>query len=103
MRRLDIVRAGDGGHRPDVLGEATSAVADAGEEEGEADAAVVADAAADFVDVGPVRSQRLAISLMKLILVASRQLAAYLVISALSGDMSSNGLSVRKIGLIQIA
>ena len=40
----------------------------------------------------PSRSQRLAISLMKLILVASRALATYLVISALSGDMTRNGL-----------
>ena len=43
-------------------------------------------------------SQRLAISLMKLILVASRQLATYLVISALSGDITRNGRSVRKNG-----
>ena len=82
----------------DVLGEAAAAVADAGEEEAEADAAVVADAAADVVDVGAERSQRLAISLMKLIFVASRALATYLVISALSGDMTRNGLSVRRNG-----
>ena len=44
----------------------------------------------------PVFSQRLASSLMKLILAASRQLAAYLVISALSGDMVKSGLSVRR-------
>ena len=49
--RLDAVVAGHGGQRPHVLGEATAAVADAGEQEGEADAAVVADAAADVVDV----------------------------------------------------
>ena len=35
---------------------------------------------------------------MKLIFVDSRQLAAYLVISALSGDMVSSGLSVRRYG-----
>ncbi len=44
----------------------------------------------------PVFWQRLAISLMKLILVARSALAAYLVISALSGDMHKSGLSVRK-------
>ena len=41
-------------------------------------------------------SQRFAISLMKLIFVDSRALATYFVISALSGDMTRNGLSVRK-------
>ena len=46
----------------------------------------------------PARSQTLAISLMKLIFVASRALATYFVISALSGDMTNNGLSVRKYG-----
>ncbi len=46
----------------------------------------------------PRRSQRLAISLMKLIFVASRALATYLVISALSGDMVKNGCSVRRNG-----
>ena len=47
----------------------------------------------------PSRSHRLAISLMKLIFVASMALAAYLVISALSGDMTRNGCSVRRNGL----
>ena len=46
----------------------------------------------------PVRSQRLAISLMKLIFVDSRALATYLVISALSGDIARSGLSVRRNG-----
>ena len=46
----------------------------------------------------PVRSQMFAISLMKLIFAASRLLATYLVISALSGDMTSSGLSVRRYG-----
>ena len=46
----------------------------------------------------PSRSHRLAISLMKLILVASMALATYLVISALSGDMTRNGRSVRRNG-----
>ena len=81
------------------FGKATAAVADAGEQEREADAAVVADAAADVVDVGARFSQRLAISLMKLILVASMALATYLVISALSGDMTRNGFSVRRNGV----
>ena len=44
----------------------------------------------------PAHSQRFAISLMKLIFVDSSALAAYLVISALSGDMARNGLSVRR-------
>ena len=46
----------------------------------------------------PSRSHRLAISLMKLIFVASMALAAYLVISADSGDMTRNGRSVRRNG-----
>ena len=46
----------------------------------------------------PTRSHRLAISLMKLIFVASMALAAYLVISADSGDMTRNGRSVRRNG-----
>ena len=46
----------------------------------------------------PSASHRLAISLMKLILVASMALATYLVISALSGDMTRNGRSVRRKG-----
>src|SRR5437868_10406366 len=46
----------------------------------------------------PTRSQKLAISLMKLILVASIALAAYLVISALSGVITRNGCSVRRNG-----
>ena len=46
----------------------------------------------------PTRSHTLAISLMKLILAASIALATYLVISALSGDMTNSGLSVRKYG-----
>ena len=58
----------------------------------------MADAAADIVDVGAELSHRLAISLMKLILVASRALATYLVISALSGDMTRKGRSVRRKG-----
>ena len=96
--RLDAAGAGQGRQRANVLGKTASAIAHAGKEEGEADAAVVADAAANLVDVGPARSQRLAISLMKLIFVDSRALATYLVISALSGDMARNGLSVRKYG-----
>ena len=96
--RLDAVGAGHGRQGPHVLGKATAAVARAGEEEGETDAAVVADAAADLVDVGPGRSQTLAISLMKLIFVDSMALATYLVISALSGDMANSGLSVRRYG-----
>ena len=47
----------------------------------------------------PIRSQRLAISLMKLIFVESSALATYLVISALSGDITRNGFSVRRNGL----
>ena len=50
----------------------------------------------------PTHSQIRAISLMKLILVESIALAAYLVISALSGDIDNSGLSVRRVGLIQI-
>ena len=50
--RLDAVLAGQCSQRPHVLGEAAAAVADAGEQKREADAAVVADAAADVVDVG---------------------------------------------------
>src|SRR5262249_59798806 len=46
----------------------------------------------------PSRSHRLAISLMKLIFVASMALATYLVISALSGDMTRKGRSVRRNG-----
>ena len=44
----------------------------------------------------PARSQTFAISLMKLIFVDSSELATYLVISALSGDIARNGLSVRR-------
>ena len=46
----------------------------------------------------PAPSQMLATSLMKLIFVDNSALAAYLVISALSGDIARNGLSVRKYG-----
>ncbi len=46
----------------------------------------------------PILADRMDISLMKLILVAKRALAVYLVISALSGDMARKGLSVRKKG-----
>ena len=46
----------------------------------------------------PSRSHRFAISLMKLIFVASMALATYLVISADSGDMTRNGRSVRRNG-----
>ena len=49
--RLDAMLAGHLLQRPHVFREATAAVADAGEQEREADAAVVADAAADVVDV----------------------------------------------------
>ena len=45
-----------------------------------------------------MRSQRLATSLMKLILVAKRALATYFVISELSGDITRNGFSVRRNG-----
>ncbi len=47
----------------------------------------------------PYSSQRLAISLMKLIFVASKQLATYFVISADSGVITRNGRSVRRKGL----
>ena len=90
--RLDAVGPGHRGEGPHVLGKATAAEAHARKEEGEADAAVVADAAADVVDVRPVRSQMLAISLMKLIFVESMALATYLVISALAGYMRNSGL-----------
>ena len=50
----------------------------------------------------PVSSQKLANSLMKLIFVASRQLAAYLVISALSGDMVRQRLVGPQVGLIEV-
>ena len=46
----------------------------------------------------PSRSQRLAISLMNEIFVARKQLAAYLVISALSGDITRNGWPERRNG-----
>ena len=49
--RLDAVLLGHRDQGPHVLREAAAAVADAGEQEREADAAVVADAAADVVDV----------------------------------------------------
>ena len=50
-QRLDAVVLGHVHQRAHVLREAAAAVADAGEQEREADAAVVADAAADVVDV----------------------------------------------------
>ena len=96
--RLDLVLPGHRRECLNVLRKATSAVADAGKEEREADPAVVPDAAAHVVDVGCIRSQRLATSLMKLIFVANSALATYLVISALSGDMTRNGFSVRRNG-----
>ena len=84
--------------RADVLGEAAAAVADAGEQEVEADRLSWPMPRRTSLMSAPIRSQRLAISLMKLILVASRQLATYLVISALSGDITRNGRSVRRNG-----
>ena len=50
--RPEAVCAGDRGQPAYVFGKAASPVADAGKEEGEADAAVVSDAPADVVDVG---------------------------------------------------
>ena len=47
----------------------------------------------------PVRSHRSAISLMKAILVARKQLAAYLMSSALSSEVNSTGVSARERGL----
>ena len=47
----------------------------------------------------PTRSQIFAISLIKLIFVASIQFAAYLIISALSMPTEMNGFSVRRNGL----
>ena len=52
MRGSTPRRAGQCRQRPDVFRKAASAVAHAGKEEGEADSGVVADAAADLVDVG---------------------------------------------------
>ncbi len=50
--------------------------------------------------VGPdLLVHRFDISLMKLIFVASIALATYFVISALSGDITRNGRSVRRNGL----
>src|SRR3954465_6653874 len=46
----------------------------------------------------PMRSHKLAISLIKLIFIASMALATYLVISADSGDITKNGCSVRRYG-----
>ena len=43
-----------------------------------------------------IRSQRFATSLMKLIFVDNSALATYFVISALSGDMTRKGCSVRR-------
>ena len=51
--RPDAQLPGGGREGLHVLGEATAAIAAAREQEGKADAAVVADAAADLVDVGP--------------------------------------------------
>ena len=51
----------------------------------------------------PIRSQRLAISLMKLIFVDSRALATYLVISALSGDIDQERLVGPQERLVQVA
>ena len=50
----------------------------------------------------PARSQRFAISLMKLIFVESMALATYLVISALSGDMRQKRLVGPQVGLIEV-
>jgi hypothetical protein len=50
-----------------------------------ADAVVEADAARDVLDIGADRSQRSAISLMKVILVARKALAAYLISSPCAG------------------
>ena len=43
----------------------------------------------------PTRSQRSAISLMKLIFVARKALEAYLIISALATLVTTNGVSIR--------
>ena len=51
QQRLDADLPGQVGQGPHILGEAASAIADAGKEKRETDAAVVADAAADVVDV----------------------------------------------------
>jgi hypothetical protein len=77
------VAVGGGDDRARVLAEAAAAPADAGVQEARADALVEADRAGDLGDVGADRSARPANSLMKLILVARNELAAYLVSSAL--------------------
>ena len=51
--RLDAVGPCQRGQGTDVLGKTATSVTHAGEKKGETDAAVVADAAADLVDVGP--------------------------------------------------
>ena len=51
----------------------------------------------------PIRSHRLAISLMKLIFVASMALATYLVISALSGDIDQERLLGAQERRVQLA
>ena len=76
------VKVGTGLQRPDVLGKAASAEADAGLEEAPADARVVADGVGQDGDVGPAVSHRWAMALMKLILVARKEFAAVLTSSA---------------------
>ena len=68
--------------RERVLGKARSAIARPGMQELRADAVVEADAARDSCTSAPTLSQRSAISLMKVILVARNALAAYLINSA---------------------
>ena len=68
--------------RVDVLGEARAAVAEAGLEERGADARSSPMPLTTWLTSAPAASQRLAISLMKEILVARKALEAYLMISA---------------------
>ncbi len=77
-----IDAGGSVGERPNILGDARSAVPNARIYEVVANAGIGADADPDTFDVGAGRSAIFAISFMNEILVASMALAAYLVSSA---------------------
>ena len=82
LRRVVILRCLD--QRERILGKARAAIAGTGMQELCADAVVEPDATRTSCTSAPTFSQRSAISLMKVILVARKALAAYLVNSAVA-------------------
>ena len=84
--------------RADVLGKTGAAKTRAGMQEFRADAVVEADAARDVLDVGAELFARSAISLMKVILVARKAFAAYLISSAVRRAVNMIGAWLRDSG-----